>query len=120
MTSEDNVMAEHDKKLALLHQGQEHLGEKIEALTGTVGDLAKSLSPLAAYLASHDALDERVKAVEERMDKRKQETDPVIQWAYKAMGAAAICAVLGGYFLKDLFDSVAHHETRISVLEARK
>lgn len=116
----ENPVEEMRTEIRLLQQSNGHLTEKIDDLNSTVSKLAESLAPLGAYLASHEALDGRVKGIEERIQRRKDETDPIIQWAYKAMGAAAIISLLGSYFVKDLFDKVGGHETRISVLEARK
>lgn len=50
---------------------------------------------LAAHLERHDALADRVERIEESIRTRRAETDPVIRWAYKAMGAVAILGVIG-------------------------
>lgn len=117
-----------EAQLALLHKGQETLAERVSEMGASMERVAQALAPVAErltqYLERHDALDKRVGKVEEAFSARKQETDPVLRWAYKAMGAVALVALIAGMFgdnlqtsMTALASTVRDHETRIVLLE---
>lgn len=115
MSQEPNV---HGMAVEIQHlqEGQRSIITSLDRLGSKVDGVVDALTSLVRLTEKHDALNDRVKKIEEYIIRRKEETDPVISEGktYMRIGSVigGLVVLVGGGFITWLVGQVesAKHE----------
>lgn len=109
-----------------LQEGQRSIINSLDRLGGKVDGVVDALTSLVRLTEKHDALNDRVKKIEEYVVRRKEETDPVITEgrAYMRVGSVVggLVVIVGGGFITWLVgqvESTKHEIAEVHQIVAR-
>lgn len=101
-----------------LQEGQRSIINSLDRLGGKVDGVVDALTSLVRLTEKHDALNDRVKKIEDYVVRRKEETDPVIAEgrAYMRVGSVvgSLVVIVGGGFITWLVGQVESTKNEIA------